>query len=105
MIPREEINLFTECSIVINHQVNRESLISGAGDGDEEGEDDGGESVGGGGDWSDHSRHRKGKLTGIWVRIGIKGSDGKMIWRELTDPANLPKKVLWDQSPAATATE
>ncbi len=103
IIPREEVALYSACSIIVDQQVNRDSLTT-----ETEVEDDAEVEtvVEGFGDWDDHGRRRTGKLTGIWVRIGIKGPDGEMIWRELTDPKSLPKKVLWDSpSPGPTAAE
>ncbi len=105
IIPREEVIVYSECAITIDHQVDRNSLISETeGDEDDSGEGDDEEDEGedaesiieGFGDWDDHSRRRKGRVTGIWVRIGIKGTDGEMVWREMTNPSSLPKKVSWD---------
>jgi hypothetical protein len=112
IIPREEVVLHSHCAIIADHQVSRDSLVTtteeegdeDTGDEEEEDEDDGAEVetiVEGFGDWDDHSRRRKGRLTGIWVRIGIKGPDGEMIWREIMDPSSLPKKVTWEDAPVA----
>jgi hypothetical protein len=106
IIPREEMSLFSAASIIVDQQVDRNSLVT---ESEEEGDDDSGDDedeeeeeeeveivVEGMGDMDDHGRRRKGDLTGVWVRIGIKGPDGEMIWRELTDPTSLPKKVVWE---------
>lgn len=99
IIPREEVVLHSECAIIVDHQVARDSLVTTSdeeGEEDDEGESETETSIDATGDLDDHSRRRKGKVTGIWVRIGIKDPAGEMIWRELTDPTSLPKKVLWE---------
>jgi hypothetical protein len=104
IIPREEINLYSASSIIVDQQVDRNSLVTETEEEGEEEEDDEGNIeegeveiiVEGFGDLDDHGRRRKGRFTGIWVRIGVKGPDGEMIWRELTDPSSLPKKVVWE---------
>ncbi|MCF7816856.1 MAG: hypothetical protein K9M54_03140 [Kiritimatiellales bacterium] len=113
IIPREEVVLHSECAIVVDQQVDRNALVSTTENenGDTmDGEDstDGSEStaevtatVDGFGEWNDHGRRRKGSVTGIWVRIGIKGPNGEMLWRETTDPASLSKKVSWEPAPPA----
>ena len=112
IIPREEVVVHSECAITVDHQVDRTSLISetdeesdDSGEEDEEGDEDAAEVetvIEGFGDWDDHGRRRKGSVDGIWVRIGIKGPDGEMIWREMTDPTSLPRKVSWDPVPEST---
>jgi uncharacterized membrane protein YgcG len=119
MIPHERVILHSESAILLDHQIDRSSLETAE---EEEGDDSGGTEDGGGeggssggggssgaesigdivegfGDWDDHNRRRKGKLIGAWFRIGIEGPEGKMIWRELTEPASLPKKVSWNPEP------
>lgn len=109
IIPREEVVLHSECAIVVDQQVDRNSLVSETEteSGDSMDSEDGGDeatteittTVEGFGEWDDHGRRRKGSVTGVWVRIGIKGPDGEMLWREITDPASLSKKVAWDPAP------
>jgi hypothetical protein len=108
IIPREEVVLYSECAITADHQVERNTLVTTTeGEDESDGEEDEDAeaaaaveaTVDGFGDWDDHSRRRKGKVTGVWIRIGIKGPDGEMIWREMTDPVSLPKKVSWDPAP------
>jgi hypothetical protein len=115
IIPREKVTVHSDCAIIVDHQVDRNSLVTTE---DEEGEDDDGgdeDDDGGGeeeapeaiveglGDIDDHGRRRRGKTIGAWFRIGIKGLDGEMIWREMTEPSSLAKKMSWD--PAAEAAE
>lgn len=94
IIPREEVTMHSECAIIIDHQVERNALVTTS----EEGEDgdDTEESVDGFGDWDDHGRRRKGRVHGVWFRIGIKGLDGEMIWREITSPSSIDSKVNWE---------
>jgi|GEM_PF-2079619 len=105
IVTREKVNLYTDCAITIDHQIDRNGLVTTSEEGGDEGDGDGEdedvselpeEIVDGIGDIDDHNRRRQGKTIGVWVRVGLKGLDGKMIWRELTEPASLPKKVSWD---------
>jgi hypothetical protein len=98
IIPREEVVLHSECATIADQQIDRNSLISTSeGEEDEESEEEETEEViEGFGDWDDHSRRRKGKVTGVWFRIGIKDTNGEMAWREITEPSSLAKKVSWD---------
>ena len=103
IVPHEEVIVHSDCAIIIDHQLDRSSISSTTEEGGEEDEDDDGgdeEVADGFGEWDDHSRRRKGKVTGIWVRIGIEGPDGAFIWRQMVDPSSLPKKVSWDPTTA-----
>ncbi|MEE9367750.1 MAG: hypothetical protein V3V05_02685 [Pontiella sp.] len=104
IIPREEVVMNSECAILVDHQVERNSLISEAEaeEGEEEDEEDLETVLEGFGDWDDHARRRKGKVTGVWFRIGIKGLNGEMTWREITSPSSLSRKVSWDPEPIET---
>jgi len=104
IIPHEKVTMHSECAIIIDHQLDRNALTTTV---DEAEEGDGGDEVpkeaSGGtttidnfGEWGDHSRRRKGRVHGVWFRIGIKGPDGEMVWREITSPSSLDKKVNWD---------
>ena len=100
IIPREEVILHSECAIIVDQQVERNALITTGTEEDDEG--DSGESedsIEGFGDWDDHGRRRKGKITGAWFRIGIKGMDGEIVWREITSPSSLSEKVSWEPLP------
>ncbi|WP_372845668.1 hypothetical protein [Pontiella sp.] len=118
IIPREEITMYSECAIVANHQLDRSVLVSTSTEESEDGEEDeddleddeeedeeeaeaieeATETIEGFGDWDDHSRQRKGKVIGAWFRVGIKADNGEMVWRELTEPSSLSKKVSWGSS-------
>lgn len=106
IVPREDVVLHSECAVIIDHQVNRNALTttseeSAEGDEGDEGDEEMTETVDGFGEWDDHGRRRTGKVIGCWVRIGVKGPDGEMVWREMTDPASLPGKVSWEPAAAA----
>ncbi len=101
IVPREEVFLNSECAIIVDHQIERTAILSTSEEeGEDEDEDDEAseaeETVEGFGEWDDHSRRRKGKVIGVWFRVGIKDTDGKMVWREITAPTSLPDKVSWD---------
>ena len=96
IIPREEVVMNSECAIIVDHQVDRNALITTS-EGEEGGDsEETEETVEGFGDWDDHGRRRKGKVIGAWFRIGIKGTDGQMVWREITTPSSLADKFSWD---------
>ena len=96
IIPREEVFLNSECAIIVDHQVERSSLASSSeGEGGDDGESEG-ETIDGFGDWDDHGRRRKGRIHGVWFRIGMKDPEGEMVWREITSPSSLASKVNWD---------
>ena len=89
IITREEVILHSECAIIIDQQIERTSLITD--------EDDSSDvTIEGLDDYQDHNRRRKGRVHGAWFRVGIKGLDGEMIWREITSPSSLDDKVTWD---------
>lgn len=95
IIPREDVLLNSEAAIIVDHQVERNSLASTTDEEGEELDDPGGESdVDGFGEWDDHGRRRKGRVLGVWFRVGIKGLDGEMIWRNISSPSSLQDK--WD---------
>ncbi|NNJ71439.1 MAG: hypothetical protein HKP10_09175 [Kiritimatiellales bacterium] len=99
IVPREEVFLNSECAIMVDHQIERSILLSTSeneGEGDDEGDTETEETVEGFGEWDDHSRRRKGKMIGAWLRVGIKDTNGQMVWREITSPSSLPNKVSWD---------
>ncbi len=95
IIPREEVVLHSECALLVDQQLERSALVVTFTEEGEEDEEDT-ETILTGGDISDHSRRRKGKTLGVWFRVGIEGFDGKMIWREFTEPRSLPDKVSWE---------
>jgi hypothetical protein len=115
IIPREEVTMYSECAIVANHQLDRSVLVTTSTEESEDGEDEedleddedeedeedeeeleeAAEVIEGFGDWDDHSRQRKGRVIGAWFRVGIKDSNGEMVWRELQEPSSLSKKVSW----------
>lgn len=94
IIPREEVAMHSECAIIVDHQVERSALVSTSGNEDEE--EDTEETIDGMGEWDDHGRRRKGRVHGVWFRVGIKGLDGEMVWREITSPSSLDSKVNWE---------
>ncbi|VGO15355.1 hypothetical protein PDESU_03938 [Pontiella desulfatans] len=105
IVPREEVTMHSECAIIVDHQVDRNALVTTSEDEDEEDdesddseedEEDAEETIEGFGDWDNHGRRRKGKVIGVWFRIGIKGLDGEMIWREAIEPTSLTKKYTWE---------
>ncbi len=100
IIPREEVLLYSESAVIVDHQVQRSSLVSSTTDeeGDEEGEEEGGEEeMEGFGEWDDHGRRRKGRVTGVWFRVGVKDTNGEMIWRDISSPSSLVDKwESWD---------
>lgn len=105
IIPREEVVLYSDCAIMVDHQIDRTVLVSTTqddGDGDEEDEESTAtETVEGFGEWDDHSRRRSSKVLGVWVRMGIKDPDGEMVWREMIAPPSLADKVSWEPVPSA----
>jgi hypothetical protein len=108
IIPREEVVMNSESAIIVDHQVERNALITESedeGDEDDEGSEETDSTIEGFGDWDDHGRRRKGKVTGAWFRIGIKDTDGKMVWREITSPTSLPGKFSWDPEAEDTDSE
>ncbi|VGO19780.1 hypothetical protein [Pontiella sulfatireligans] len=101
LIPLEEVVLYSECAPIVDHQIDRTSLVSET-ESESESDDEEEETtteIEGFGEWSDHGRRRKGRTTGVWVRIGIKGPEGEMVWRETTNPSTLSDKVSWDPIP------
>lgn len=94
IIPREEVFLYSESAVIVDHQVERNMLISTTEneEGDEGDEEDPAEEIEGFGDWEDHGRRRKGRVTGVWFRVGMEGFDGEMIWRDITSPTSLIDK-------------
>ncbi|MEA2067916.1 MAG: hypothetical protein U9P12_01835 [Verrucomicrobiota bacterium] len=103
IIPREEVVLHSECATIIDHQVDRTSLATTS-EGEDEDEDST-ETTEDFGDWDDHGRRRKGRVNGVWFRIGIKDTNGEMVWREITEPTSIAKKVSWDPEPETEAEE
>lgn len=110
IVPREEVTVDSEAAIIVDHQVSRNSLVSVTeeeGDGDEESDDGSGEeeevgeTIEGFGDWDDHARRRKGKIDGVWFRVGIKDMDGNMVWREVVSPSSISKSFSWDETPGS----
>jgi hypothetical protein len=98
IIQHEEVTLYSECAIITDHQIERSSLVS---DSENEGEDDdsdddGTDGVDGFGEWDDHGRRKKGKVNGVWFRVGIKGLDGEMVWRDITSPTSITDKYTWE---------
>ncbi len=104
IIPRETVDLYSECAIVVDHQLERNSLISNS-EVDGEDEETTETITEGFGEWDDHGRRRTGKVNGVWFRIGIKGTDGKMVWREIAAPSSITEKFLWDPPAVEPATE
>lgn len=106
IVPREEVLAYSDCAITVEHQLDRTAMTStttvetGGGEGEEgEGTEEMTEAeeiVEGFGEWDDHGRRRKGKVLGVWFRVGIEGLDGKMIWREITQPSSLAEKITWE---------
>ena len=98
IIPREEVVLYSESAVIVDHQVERNALITASEDeegGDAEGEEDNAaEEMEGFGDWDDHGRRRKGRVTGVWFRVGVKDTNGEMVWRDISSPSSLIDK--WD---------
>lgn len=91
IITREEVILHSECAIIIDQQIERTLLTTTSG------EDDGDDVIIEGLDeFEDHNRRRKGRVHGAWFRVGIKGLDGKTVWREITSPSSLDDKVTWE---------
>ncbi|MDF7824281.1 hypothetical protein P4B35_09685 [Pontiellaceae bacterium B12227] len=101
IMPREEVFMNSESAITVDHQVERNALISTSEsdeedeEGDEEDEEEE-ETIEGFGDWDDHGRRRKGRVHGVWFRIGVKDPAGEMVWREITSPSSLDRKVNWE---------
>ena len=95
IITREEVVLRSESAIIVDHQVERTALTTSGGD---DGSD---ENIpeGFGNDWESHGRRRKGRVLGVWFRVGIKGLDGRMIRRDITSPSSLSSKVSWEGFP------
>lgn len=46
--------------------------------------------------WEDHSRERKDELIGVRFRIGINGTEDKIVWRNISMPDKL-SEMEWDQ--------
>lgn len=87
IVPREDVFLNSESAIIIDHQVERSSLVSTT-----EGEEEEEETEEGFGEWDDHGRRRKGRVLGVWFRVGVTGTDGEMVWRDITAPSSLIDK-------------
>jgi len=103
IVPREEVTVDSEAAIIVDHQVSRNSLVSVTeeenedGDGDDGSEEDeAAETVDGFGQWDDHARRRKGKIDGVWFRVGIEDPEGNMVWREIASPSSISKSYTWD---------
>ncbi len=95
IIPREDVLLNSEAALIVDHQVDRTRKVTSSNNSDDEYEtEDGSETVEGFGDWEDHSRRRRGRVLGVWVRAGIKGLDGETVWREDASPSSLMDQ--WD---------
>ncbi|MEI6891071.1 MAG: hypothetical protein V5783_02765 [Pontiella sp.] len=97
IIPLEEVFLNSECAIIIDHQVQRNALITSSKEEDEEGETT--TTMEGFGEWDDHGRRRRGRIHGAWFRIGMENPEGEMVWREVTAPSSLDSKVSWEGFP------
>lgn len=87
---RETVMLYSECAYLVDQEVTRSSIVT-SDEGDSMVSDI----------WSDHSRDRDGKIRGLWLRVGIEGTDGNMVWREETEPASLAERMTWDTEPAS----
>jgi hypothetical protein len=102
IVPREDVVMQSECAIIVDHQVERSALVTTSTEEGDEGDEEMDEeeeptvTVEGFGEWDDHGRRRKGKVTGVWFRVGIKDTHGEMVWREITEPTSLAKKVSWE---------
>lgn len=96
IIQHEEVTLYSECAIITDHQIERNSLVSDSEGEEDEESDDGSGGVDGFGEWDDHGRRKKGKVNGVWFRIGIKGLDGEMVWRDITSPTSITDKYTWE---------
>lgn len=87
IVPREDVFLNSEAAIIIDHQIERSSLVTSSNT--EEEDDDSDYDLG---DWDDHGRRRKGRVLGVWFRVGITGLDGEMVWRDISAPSSLKDK-------------
>ena len=97
IIQHEEVVLYSESAIITDHQIERTLIVSTSGnDDDDEEMDDSTPDVEGFGDWDDHGRRKKGKVNGVWFRVGIKGLDGEMVWRDIASPTSLVDKYSWE---------
>ncbi|WP_372795496.1 hypothetical protein [Pontiella sp.] len=105
IIPREEVFLNSEAAIIVDQQVERSSLVSTSNNEDDSDDDsdDGTESVEGFGEWDDHGRRRKGRVLGVWFRVGIVGLDGEMVWRDIASPNSIMDK--WESFETAGLPE
>jgi len=100
IIPREEVVMNSECAITVDQQVERNALVSTTEGDDGSDAEEADTTVEGFGEWDDHGRRRKGKVTGVWFHIGMKDTNGEMVWRDITSPSSLSDKMTWD-SPQA----
>lgn len=100
IIPREEVVAHSSSALTVDHQVERNILVTTTeeDEGDEEGEST--ETIDAFGDFDDHGRRRRGRVLGAWFRIGIEGTDGEMVWREVASPSSIPDKFTWEGTPA-----
>ncbi|QBG47933.1 hypothetical protein EGM51_11190 [Verrucomicrobia bacterium S94] len=89
MVTREEVVLHSEAAIIADHQIERNALITSTQDDGEDQVSDGSTDIEGFGEWDDHGRRRKGRVIGAWFRVGIKGLDGNMVWRDIASPSSL----------------
>lgn len=100
--PLEDVSLNSEYAITIDSQIERNQLQNEVEreDEDEDGEEEEAEETEPEyedfGDFDDSSRRKKGEVIGIWVKVGIRGPEGNIIYRDITEPESLSKKVLWD---------
>ncbi|MDF7806725.1 hypothetical protein P4E94_04690 [Pontiellaceae bacterium B12219] len=93
IIPREDVFIQSECAVVVDQQIERSALPNRS----SSGETDTDATIEGFGEWGDHGRRRKGRVHGVWFRIGMKDPDGNMVWREDTAPSSLIRKFTWQE--------
>jgi hypothetical protein len=91
IIPREEVFVYSPAGIIIDQQVEV-NVLSSAVESDEEEEEEETTEFESFGDFDDHGRRRRGRVRGVWFRVGIKGLDGEMVWRDFTSPTSLKDK-------------
>ena len=110
IVPREEVAIDSESAVIVDQQISRNTLVTVSEEesddsGDDEGEEDDEaaeeeaevvEVIEGFGEWDDHARRRKGKIEGVWFRVGIEDTEGNMVWREVSLPNSVMTKFSWE---------
>jgi hypothetical protein len=97
IVPREDVFINSECAIVVDQQVERSALVNRSSKSDDSDSEDSSDSIDGFGEWDDHGRRRRGRVHGVWFRIGMKDPDGNMVWREDMAPSSLSRKFTWQE--------